>query len=212
MKKISLILMACLVVASCGVTKKQQAQNTPVQEGESLGAHIQKSPEQLFAEDPDADNLRAWAFYNGFETSNLESFAAAAARARLADEIATLVSNAVSIYENATRVDSKPADEQAQHALLTESQSENLIKAHSKELLKGSRVVMSDKYRQSDGTVTCYAAVEISLKGVLNNLKAQTELQEAISADRRSAIKFDSQQFEEAERQAFEELKEAKMQ
>lgn len=203
MKKAIYSLLALMIVASCGTVSKLVNE-------ESLGTHVQKSPAQIYAEDADADNIRAWASYNGFESQNLENYAATAARAKLGDEIATLVSNAVEMYENGARIESKPVEGNIESASMSESLVNSKIKAVSKELISGSRVVMSDRYRQSDGTVTCFTAVEISVKGIINNIKGKTSVQEAISEGRKAAIDFESKLFEESMKASFEDLKKAK--
>lgn len=213
MRKTFFLMATAIALVACGTAKNTtSATQDSATAQESLGTLIQKSQEQLFAEDPDADNLRAWASYNGFENQNLESFAATAARANLASEIATLVSTATDLYENGARIDNKSVDGMAENVKMAESKAENGIKAAAKELMRGSRIVMSNRYRQKDGTVTCYAAVEMNLKGVLNNIKNNASIQEAISQSRREQIDFNSKKFEEAMQSAFEELKEAKKQ
>ena len=196
-----------IVLVSCGTSKKTA---TVAKSGEGLGEQIQKSPEQIYAEDPDAETLRAWGFRNGFENQNLESLSATVARAKLADEISTLVKTAVDIYENGARIDNKSVNGKAENVKTLESKDETKITAVSKELIRGSRIVMSDRYRQSDGTVTCYSAVEVNLKGVLDNIKKNASIQEAISESRREKIDFNSKKFEESMQAAFEELKAAK--
>lgn len=210
MKKVFVFVAIALTFVACGTSKKAASSAQASGQEESLGEHIQKSPEQLYAEDPDADNIRAWALYNGFESQNLETFAATQARAKLADEIATLVKTAVDIYENGARIDNKSLDKKAENVKTAESKAELKITAVSKELIRGSRVVMSDRYRQKDGTVNCYSAVEVNLKGVLNNIKNNASIQEAISESRKEKIDYNSKKFEQAMQSAFEELKQTK--
>lgn len=221
MKKSFILLAMAMTVISCGTAKKvadnNQASQTqtpqtqaPQSQDNGLGELMAKSREQVYAEDPDADNMRAWALYNGFENQNLESFSATIARANLAGEIATLVQTAVDIYDSGARIDNKGVKSAAENVKTAEMKGDNKITAVSQELIKGSRVVMSDRYRQKDGTVNCYTAVEISLKSVLNNIKNNQTIRESISQDRRQQIDYDSKQFEESMQAAYEALKEAK--
>lgn len=209
MKKHIFFVAVAILLSACGTSKKAVNNSAAQQvvQDESLGTLIQKSREQLYAEDPDAENMRAWAMYNGFENQNLESFAAAAARANLATEIATLVKNAIEIYDNGARIDNKAVDGVAENVKTAESKGESKITAVAKELINGSRIVMSDRYRQKDGTINCFAAVEVDVKGVLKNIKNNASIQEAISESRKAKIDYNSARFDEAMQEAFAELK-----
>lgn len=209
MKKLFVLMAIAMTVLSCGTSKK-----TTATQDNGLGELVSKSPEQVYAEDPNADNLRAWSFYNGFENQNLEAFAATVARANLASEIATLVQTAVDIFDSGARIDNKAANEKAfaENAKTAESKGSNKITAVAQELIKGSKVVMTDRYRQKDGTINCYTAVEVSLKGVLNNIKNNQTIREAISQERKAQIDFNSQKFEESMQAAYQALKDFKAQ
>lgn len=208
MKKIAIMAVIAIACASCG-TQKQATVNSSKSDS-TLGTHLQKSPEQLFAEDSDRETMRGWGSYNGFGDQNLESFATAVARAQLADEVSTLVSNAIEIYQGSHRIDNKAVDGVAENAKMAESEAKQQIKAVSKELISGSRIAMSDRYAQKDGTVTCYSAVEISIKAILNNIRNKSQIQAAISDAQKAQIDLNSAKFAEAMQSSFEELKEAK--
>lgn len=206
MKKIAIMALCALLCAACGTSKKAAVSSNE----NSLGVHAQKSPEQLFAEDSERETMRGWGFYNGFSDQNLESFAAAVARTQLADEVASLVSNAIEIYSGNHRIDNKAVDSPLENAKMAEAAGKQQIKAVSKELVSGSRIAMSDRYIQKDGTVTCYSAVEISIKAILNNIRNKSQIQAAISDAQKASIDFNSQKFAEAMQSSFEELKQMK--
>lgn len=209
MKKLFALASIILILASCGSSKKAVAPAS-APEGKSLGLKVQKSPEQLYAEDPEAENMRAWGFRNGFESQNLEALAATEARAKLAEEVATLVKSAIDIYEKNAKIDNKSLNAKAENVKTTESQDIVKVSAVAKELIRGSRIVMSDRYLQEDGTVNCYSAVEVNMKGILDNIKKNASIQEAISESRQARIDFNSKMFEESMKSAFDELKAAK--
>lgn len=217
MKKNSLfsVLMAVVITAliftSCGSSKSAQSDSGSSASREStLGQRREKSPAQIYAEDPERTNMRAWGMYNGFPDQNLESLAAATARATLADEISVLVKNAVDRYENTQRINNRGLNGQAESVMTSESQAQNDIQTVSKELIAGSRIAVSDRFTQKDGTETCYVAVEISVDALINNIKQNSQIKEAISKSRREEIAYDSKEFKDSMQSVFDELKDEK--
>lgn len=202
------VMVSALALASCSSSKKAKAVVQNV--GSTLGELKEKSPAQLYAEDPDRNNMRAWGSYNGFADQNLEALAAATARSALAEEISVLIKSAVDRYEGGQRIDNRSLGGQAENVKTTESQGITDIESVSKELIAGSRIAVSNRYIQKDGTETCYIAVEISIDGLINNVKQNSKLQEAISKSRKEEIEYDSRKFKESMQSVFEELKEAK--
>lgn len=95
MKKISIIAALAaatlMLVSSCGAQKAATG---------GMGQKKAKSEAQLYAEDPNATTIRAWALYNGFAEDNLEQRAAVLARQELSNTIATLVTGAIENYSD----------------------------------------------------------------------------------------------------------------
>lgn len=195
------VMVSALTLTSCGSSKKS---------GSTLGDMKEKSPAQLYAEDADRNNLRAWGQYNGFADQDLESFAATVARGKMSEEVSTLITKAVDIYQNNQKINNRSLGGQAEDVMTGESKGDLDVSAVSKELIAGSRVAVSNRYVQKDGTETCYVAVEISVDALINNAKQNSKLQEAISKSRKEEIVMDSKEFKESMQSAFEDLKAAK--
>jgi len=205
------VTLSVMTFTSCGSSKNTKADyGDSASTSSSLGERREKSPAQIYAEDPERTNMRAWGMYNGFPDQNLEALAAAAARSALADEISVLVKNAVDRYDNGSRINNRSLEGQAESVMTSESQAQNDIQTVSKELISGSRIAVSERYGQKDGTETCYVAVEISVDALVNNIKQNSKIKEAISKSRREEIAYDSKEFKESMQSVFDELKAAK--
>ena len=176
MKKLLLIIMFALVAATGAVA----------QQG-SLGKHKKASPAQKYAEDPKRTTMRAWGFRTGASYMNLEAYAAMAARGKLAEQTAVLITSTL----------------KAQMDVSNASIGE--IKAFSEELIVGSRVVKSDRYVNKDNTETCYVAVEIRLEDILRNIQTSAEFQQTmnkVSGGR--TVNVSSQEFADQMRNTFD--------
>ena len=204
------VVISAVSFTSCGSSKSAKADSGSASAESSLGQRVEKSPAQIYAEDPVRTNLRGWGFYNGFPDQNLEAFAAAAARAQLADQVATLVKDGVDRYENGQRINNLGVRSNAEGVMTEEAQNQLNIQTVSKELIEGSRIAVSDRFAQKDGTQTCYVAVEISVDELVDKIKKSGQIKEAISKSRRDEIAFDSKQFKESIQSSFDDLKEEK--
>ena len=179
MRKIILLFCTALAIMSCGASRS------------TLGKHKEHSPAQIYAEDINRTNMRAWGMRTGTAAMNLEAYAAAAARAVLAENTSTLISRTIKDMEGEDAVSSID------------------LESSAKEVIKGSRVVMSDRYVNKDGTETCYVAVEISLDDILMNIRHAEAIKEALSkssADK--AVDVDSDRFAETMKKSFSSIKE----
>lgn len=191
MKKIIVILAAAAVVVSCGVA--------------GLGRQKAQSPAQKYAQT--ATTVCEWSKYNGFPNQNLEGFAAASARAKLADRVAALITHAVEIYDANLQVANKALDGKVEDIKTSEGKGQESIRQISKQLVTNSRIAVSDRYVQKDGTEDCYVAVEVTVPAIVEAVEKNEEMKEAISRERKAEIDFNSEQFKAAMRQSFEELK-----
>ena len=86
MRKIILLFCTALAIMSCGASRS------------TLGKHKEHSPAQIYAEDINRTNMRAWGMRTGTAAMNLEAYAAAAARAVLAENTSTLISRTIKDY------------------------------------------------------------------------------------------------------------------
>lgn len=188
------VVFSTLTLTSCGSLGKQKA----------------KSPAQKYAESVSTNTLCGWAQYNGFSDQNLEAFAATNARASLAKEIETYINTGIRIYDSKYSVRSVDVGEKADGIKAGDEGDHGIVEEAAHAIISGSRVVMSDRYVQKDGTETCYTAVEINPDAVINYMKQNKEFKEAISRSRKEQIDYDSQMFKESMQQAFDELKKAR--
>lgn len=175
-----------------------------------LGKQKAKSPAQKYAESVSTNTLCGWGQYNGFSDQNLEAFAATNARASLAKEIETFIQAGIRIYDSKYSVRSVDVGEKADGIKAGDEGDHGIVEEAASAIISGSRVVMSDRYVQKDGTETCYTAVEINPDAVINYMKQNKEFKEAISRSRKEEIDYDSQKFKESMQQAFDELKKAR--
>lgn len=182
----------------------------PMAEGASR-KKVKKSEEQKFAEDPNRDTMRSWAFWNDFPTMNLEAIAAADANAALAEQTARLVSRAIEKYEESKRAAERGKRGDAKSVMVAEQKATAQVKSVAKEIIKGSRVAMSTRYEEKDGTHTCYVAVEISIDDILLNINNMNLVEEAMAAGEAGQLDVDSSEFEESMKESFQELKEGKL-
>lgn len=179
MRNIVLLLCTALTLISCGASRS------------TLGKHKEHSPAQIYAEDINRTTMRAWGMRTGTSAMNLEAYAAAAARAVLAENTSTLISRTIKDMEG----------EDAVRSIDFESSA--------KEVIKGSRVVMSDRYVNKDGSETCYVAVEISLDDILMNIRHAEAIMEALSkASGSKVVDVDSDKFAETMKDSFNHIKE----
>lgn len=210
MKKLFILLTIGLLLASCGIIKNattSASTNTGLP-NESLGvSEIQQSEEQKYAQDPNkGDDFRAWSSYNGFEDDNLEAFAATRARGQMANDISVRIKNAVELYSSKARIADTSLQQETQGVKTGERKDTEDLSSVSKALIRGSRVVMSHRYRQKDGTVTCYVAVELPFNNLMNELQKNKTLQESISRGRIEQIDFNSKEFREAMKAEYEDF------
>ncbi len=151
----------------------------------------EKSCAQKFAEDINRTTMRAWAQYSGFAHMNLEAYAAAAARANLAEQTSVLISRTIDVPK------------------LSEGNTALEMKSVAEETIKGSRVVMSDRYVQRNGSEICYVAVEISIDDIIKNIRQSEMIKEALSnATGGRVVDFGSEDFADIMADSFNNIKE----
>lgn len=207
MKKISIIAALAaatlMLASSCGAQKLATG----------LGQKKAKSEAQLYAEDPDATTIRAWAQYNGFPEDNLEQRAAVLARQELSNTIATLLTASIENYGDTYRTNEMgngSSGEGGGRKLTLSSGSKDKVSTVTQELLRGSRIARSERYVQPDGTETAYVCVELAMETLINNLQDNIELQQVISENEKLYIDWRSERFSQDMQDEFEALKEAK--
>lgn len=224
----SLAGVSMMFMASCGSSKQaqndammmqmmqmmQQQQQTqqPQQQTQSasansLGVEIAKSPAQQYAEAADATTMRAWASYNGFADDQLEQVAAGIARGELANMLAVFVQNALEDFVDRATVQGQTSDGAAKKKI-KDDEVQTKLKVVSEALIKGSKMVRSNRYGQADGTHTAYVCVEIEPKMIAEKIKNDAALINAISDDERLKIAFKSKMFDEEMQSSFERFRE----
>ncbi|MBQ8221255.1 MAG: hypothetical protein IJZ31_08655 [Bacteroidaceae bacterium] len=224
----SLAGVSMMFMASCGSSKQaqndammmqmmqmmqQQQQNQQSQQqtqsasANSLGVEIAKSPAQQYAEAADATTMRAWASYNGFADDQLEQVAAGIARGELANMLAVFVQNALEDFVDRATVQGQTSDGAAKKKI-KDDEVQTKLKVVSEALIKGSKMVRSNRYGQADGTHTAYVCVEIEPKMIAEKIKNDAALINAISDDERLKIAFKSKMFDEEMQSSFERFRE----
>lgn len=182
---------------------QQQAQSASTN---GLGIEIAKSPAQQYAEAADATTMRAWASYNGFADDQLEQVAAGMARGELANMLAMFVQNALENFVDRATMQGQTSDGAAKKNI-KDGEVKTKLKVVSEALIKGSKMVRSNRYAQADGTHTAYVCVEIDPKMIAEKIKNDNALINAISDDERLKIAFKSKMFDEEMESSFEQFR-----
>ena len=161
-----------------------------------IGTHQTKSKEQKYAEKKSRKTFREWGSYEGFSSMDLEGFAASVARKKLAERVGVYVEPITANYLDAVDADSinektgkDIKDNEAQQ------RAEGNFKLSADAFIRNSRVVMTDRYVQNDGTVVCYAAVEVSIDDVEAVVMTTKAMRKAF---KEAGIDVDSPEFEKA--------------
>ena len=217
----SLAGISVMFMVSCGSSKKvqddammmqmmqmmqQQSQGQQKASANSLGVEIAKSPAQQYAEAADATTMRAWASYNGFADDQLEQVAAGMARGELANMLAVFVQNALENFVDRATIQGQTSDGAAKRKI-KDDEVQTKLKVVSEALIKGSKMVRSNRYGQTDGTHTAYVCVEIEPKMIAEKIKNDAALINAISDDERLKIAFKSKMFDEEMESSFEKFR-----
>lgn len=226
---VSLLGIAMLVATSCGSSKpsqsdmmmmqmmqmmQQQNQNRNYdaqykEQKNSLGEEIAKSPAQLAAEDPKAQNLREWAFYNGFADDDLEYVATNLAKGKLSESLSSWVQTSFANFVDRMAKEGLTSDGMAQKKVRDENTT-NKIKNVSENLVEGVKVIVSNRYAQANGTHTAYVCIELDPNIVIQKVKNDAAILQAITEEEALMIKLKSHLFEEEMKGSFEQLRAAK--
>lgn len=225
MKKTMLFvaIATMFMLSSCGAFKKspqqtyypqygpQQTQQTAAQaqNQSGLGVEIAKSPAQIYAEDPNATTLRAYASYNALPSVNGEALAAAQARAELATSIAALVKTAVKTYAEQYSKE-KLSGDQVEQIMDANTKANQSLEVIAQELVRYAPVKVSNEYAQPNRTVTTHVCVELHPDNILKAVKENQNYVDAVNANQKMEIDFRSAEFDESMKQGFEDLKQAK--
>lgn len=205
--KTNLLTILVLTLFACGGSKQVPVATTPTPpQPSSLGEAIEMDRCQLYAEDPTATSPRAWAKYNAFDMKNAQRYATALARADLAGQIATLVSDALEAYDEQYGKMAGNGQE-AKKVAEAATQAKSQVKTVAEELIRGSRIAMSSFYRQADGTIDAYVCVEADYNAILEQLKKNAEIQRVISDTEKARVEQNMKDFEESMQESFEKLK-----
>lgn len=185
---------------------QQQQQQQPAMS--SLGQEVAKSPAQLYAEDPKAESLRAWAFYNGFSDDQLEAVAADLARGNLSNSLTAFVQNALENFVDRLSKQGLTSEGIAKKKV-KDDKTTSKLKVVSEGLIQGSKVVKANRYRQADGTETAYVCVELDPSIVADKIRNEAEIINAISDSEAMKIAFKSKMFDETMADTFEQFRAA---
>jgi hypothetical protein len=225
---VSLLGIAMLVATSCGSSKTSQSdlmmmqmmqmmqqqqqqqnyQNQYSNQASGLGREVAKSPAQFAAEDPNATQARAWGSYNGFPDDDLEYAATNIARGKLSESLSIWVQTAFSNFVDRMTKEGLTSDGMAQKKVRDENTT-NKIKNVSENLIQGSKVIVSNRYRQANGTETAYVCVELDPQIVINKMKNDASIINAITDDEQLKIKIKSHMFDKEMADTFDQYRAA---
>ena len=90
--------------------------------------------------------------------------------------------------------------------------TEETVSTVTQELIRGSKVAVSDRYMLNDGTETAYVCVELDPELLLNNMVNNAKLKEAISQNEKLQIDKDREDFKASMESQIELLNERKAQ
>ena len=141
---------------------------------------------------------------------NLEQRAAVLARQELSNTIATLVTGAIENYSDTYSKQQMGGTEGIDKRRTLSESSKDKVSSVTQELIRGSRIAVSDRYVQSDGTETAYVCVELDIPGLIDNLKNNTDLQDVISKEEKLDIDFSSEVFSDSVSEEFSKLNDLK--
>lgn len=182
MKRIVVFVLSLLLLVPCGAVV-------------GPGNREAKSKEQKYAEKKTKDTFRAWSRYHGFASMDLEGFAAAAARKNLALRVEVYITTMVENYQDAVGSDMINARQKAVAGGENQQRSSGNFKQVADALIRNSWVVMTDRYVQKDGTVVCFAAVEVDIDDIEAVIKTSAAIKEAFNA---AGINVNSPEFQTA--------------
>lgn len=211
MKKLFSIaaVAATIVLASCGGGTTKQVVASSTTQNNGLGVEIAKSPAQLYAEDPNATTLRAYASYNALPSMPVVSLAATQARGELAQSIAALVTAANTLY--AEQYGKESLSKSELDALMSANNSaKNKIEVIAKELVQYTPVKINNKYTQENRTITAHVCVELHPQNILQAIQNDKSYQEAVNKNEQIYIDFKSEEYSKSLEKSFEDLKNAK--
>lgn len=233
MKKLFVLAVPTVAVllASCGSSKntatndllyqmlltQQKTSTTTQQKKSGLGIEKEKSPAQIYAEDPNRTTLRAYGSANALPNMYAKEMAADVARGALAAQLATLVERGSAIaagqhQQGASSSETRQGVKEGQGKGVKEGQGKNdfAVRTFAQELIRYAREVKENTYVQEDGSETSYVCVEISIPEVVTAIRSNQEFQEVINDEAKLKIDYQSQQFQKTMEAAFEELKRMK--
>lgn len=212
-------LAVMFILSSCGASRRQvyyvpqaSQQTVQSQNQSTLGVEIEKSPAQKLAEDVSATTLRAYGSYTHLKSVNGVSLATGQARGALATSIAALVKSTVKTYAEQYSKE-KMTDAQLEIIMDANTKANQALEEVAQELIRYAPVLEHNSYVQSgnmNGMVTTHVCVELHPDRILQAVKENKEYVDAINADQKLEIDFNSEYFDQSMAQAFEDLKQAK--
>lgn len=190
MKRIILFALSLLLLVPC--------------EAVAAGGNPQaRSRAQKYAEKKSKDTIRAWAQYSGFASMDLESFAAAAARNKLAEAVEVYVETLTANYIDGVKSDKISEAGMAVKGDEAHQRAEGGFKSVADALIRNSRVVMTDRYLQKDGTFVCCAAVEVRIDDIETVIATSKAVRDALES---AGVKVGSAEYEKAAKETRKKL------
>lgn len=202
-KNLFLVAMTAIMLSSCGTHKQasstynqslyngnnaQQAQKVTRTQRE-----MNKCEKLAYQRD-----FAAVGYGRGFEYDVARDNAAENARTELALMIETAVEGASQSYQGNIRKDGKAT---------TEASTKRIVNQFMDEAVRYSKIIDSDAYDRSDGTIEVYVCVEINPK--FNPAEKLTDIADnVLSNDDKLEVEFNKEQFKKEMEEGLKEYKE----
>ena len=169
--------------------------------GVALAKKIERNPVIVYATDPNAKEVRAYALYNDYEENDPWASARNYARGELAQRIATVVTSAMDSYRN-----SYQTTENGKQLKTASNKSETSVHSYAQELIRGAREAKTEAYRQKDGTLTVYVCMEITIDALMKNMHRDQRILQALDdVDDSQSFDFENMEQQEEFRKALEQ-------
>lgn len=197
---LAVITAMSLLTVSCGSSKKVPVASYPEYTGTGntgtrtvtkVKEEIDECEEQSM--DAPASEMRAYASGISENRDFARQKAAAFARADIATQIESLALNVIKGYRGDTQLNGKKSNEE---------DIKQDIGSFTEQMIKGSKIICSNRYRLSDGTYECSVCVAVPSSEVETIVGAA-----ALSNDERLGVEFDAERYRKAYAEKLEEFR-----
>lgn len=178
---------------ACGSSKK--VAETPKSPSQEVLDYALNAPKGV---------LRGYGSYNDTEEWFAYKMAAAAARSEVAATISTQMESAAKAYKGKYGKESYDNESIKRGDKDNEKRDEGGFDQIAGEILQGAKVVKAAVVKESNGTLTVYACVEVDSDLIAQYAANNNKIKDLISEDEKMTIDFHREEFENALKERFE--------